>query len=473
MIERLSDFLSPVLVKESRQGLRSRTFVLAFLVVQPLIILFLLFSMVNRELSSNTEFTEMLFWGTLFLVLGIVMPLRGITAISDEVKANSFELLKITHLSAYRIVSGKWAALYTQILLLTVAIIPYIAVRYFLGGIDLVGNIMAMVIILLIAAAVLAIALLISSFASPLLRIIAVVGLLPMLWGTITIPFGIVTMGLSSMELESVGAWLALIAGTALIVLLILRITASQIAAIDDSQTAAKRILWLLTIAFTTIVSFLLIDHQAVIYILIAVTPFMVLDAFLEKDPPQPYLRRRLQGWRLARPLGWLLVVPGWRAGSAFYCISILICATLIASFMPSDGNLLVFLITIMTATYFPVFVTRTFYGGSGKELGIYLCVIVGCLMVSGIIGALQTLAFRVSDSLLAGTMPVTSVFILTASNAEDETRLLLASFGFIATVLFLILSLLAHSRRQWAQRQREQARATAHSIASRTDADS
>lgn len=450
MIDRLSDCLSPVLVKESRQGLRSRAFVLVFVVIQPLMILFLLFSMVNREMGNHNDGTETLFWGTLFVAISIIMPLRGLTSITEEVKAKSFELLKITHLSAFRIIAGKWTALYTQILLLTVAIIPYIAVRYFLGGVDLVGNIAAMVVMLLMAAAVLAVALLISSFTSMLLRVLALVAIVPFLFSMTSVPFMIIHEGLASMGPTTTLEWLSLLAGTVVAVLLVLRITASRIAAVDDSQTAAKRVLWLVAIALAGAVSlFVINDNAALVYIMLGLTPLMILEAFVEQQPPRGQLHSNTGTRRLLRPLRWLFSSPGWLAGTAFYLVAMIICAVLIEAIDGFEFDALIFLITIATGACFPVFVTRTFYGGGDKALGIYLSVVVGCLLLSGLIGAIQTLALRINDSLLAGVVPVTSIFILNPSSADADTRLLLSSFGFLITFVFFILALGAEWRRQ------------------------
>lgn len=449
MIEKFSDYLSPVLVKESRQGLRSRAFVLVFVIIQPLMILFLLFSMVSRELGNDAGATENLFWGTLFVAISIIMPLRGLTAITDEVKAQSFELLKITHLSAFRIVAGKWTALYTQILLLTVAIIPYIAVRYFLGGIDLVGNIAAMAVMLMMAAAVLAVALLISSFTSPLLRVLALVGMVPFLLSMTSLPFMIINEGLASMGPSTIYEWLALLAATVIGVLLVLRITASRIAAADDCQTAAKRLLWVAAIALAIAVATIVIDESFIFYFLIALTPLMILDALLERDAPPTAAMNSSTARNLLRPIRWLFAAPGWLAGTAFYLLAMIFCAVMIEALDGLEHDAEIFLITVATGACFPVFVTRTFYGGGDKALAIYLCIVVGCLMVSGIIGAVQTLALRINDSLLAGVVPVTSIFILTPSNADFDTRLLLSSFGLLLTFVFFICALRAEWRRQ------------------------
>src|ERR1043165_446027 len=126
-----------MLVKELRQGMRSRLFVISFLLVQAAMILVAvlgLYAAVNKEETSEVSG---LFWAILGAPLLIIMPMSGLGAVGNERKTNTLEPIFLTRLTARRILTGKWLALVAQTVLLVCAILPYAVLRYFLGGVDL------------------------------------------------------------------------------------------------------------------------------------------------------------------------------------------------------------------------------------------------------------------------------------------------------------------------------------------------
>ena len=70
----------------------------------------------------------------------VVLPLNGLGAINGEIKANTLELIFLTRLTAFRIVVGKWLAIFVQCLLFICAVLPYLVLRYFIGGINLAAE---------------------------------------------------------------------------------------------------------------------------------------------------------------------------------------------------------------------------------------------------------------------------------------------------------------------------------------------
>ncbi|MFT4177232.1 MAG: hypothetical protein QM627_11325 [Luteolibacter sp.] len=141
----LSDFpdhISPMLVKELRQGLRSKAFVIPFLVFQGLMLFILLTTASAADgdnagsIISNIILT---FFGFAALFF---QPLRGNTAINSEIKANTMEVMSLTRLDTTRIVLGKWFSIVSQTALLLVSVIPYLVLRYFFGGMNIFGEMM-------------------------------------------------------------------------------------------------------------------------------------------------------------------------------------------------------------------------------------------------------------------------------------------------------------------------------------------
>lgn len=135
-----SDRLSPMVVKELRQGLRTHGFSLMMLGLHLLLICFTLIS----GAATRPEEVNWMLDGLATLVLCLLLPLRGVNALAEEVKRNTLDMLVLTRLSAGRIVFGKWASICAQTLLLTVSIMPYVVARYVFGGAELFGELSAL-----------------------------------------------------------------------------------------------------------------------------------------------------------------------------------------------------------------------------------------------------------------------------------------------------------------------------------------
>ncbi|MEM9443811.1 MAG: hypothetical protein AAGA18_00530 [Verrucomicrobiota bacterium] len=137
------DILSPIVVKELRQALRARWFIVGFLLLQ----LFMAGSIILASLeyaSDPEEFqikdTDGFFWFLLGMHLMLVMPLKAINSLSSERKANTLELMQLSNLGTWRIVLGKWSSIVGQILLVIISVIPYGVIRYFLGDVNLLED---------------------------------------------------------------------------------------------------------------------------------------------------------------------------------------------------------------------------------------------------------------------------------------------------------------------------------------------
>ncbi|MES2596591.1 MAG: hypothetical protein V4662_14700 [Verrucomicrobiota bacterium] len=128
-----SDRLSPMVVKELRQGLRTRAFASTLLMMHALLIIATLIT----GSAPNADDTRWLFDGLSTLVLCFVMPFRVASALAEEVKLNTLDMLLLTRLSCSRIVFGKWANVALQSLLITLSLMPYVVARYMFGGLEL------------------------------------------------------------------------------------------------------------------------------------------------------------------------------------------------------------------------------------------------------------------------------------------------------------------------------------------------
>jgi ABC-type transport system involved in multi-copper enzyme maturation permease subunit len=131
-VDFLTDFperLSPMLVKELRQGMRTKAFVAVFLTLQIILGVILLSAGAAASSDDAGETISNIIFIFFSIAVLIIQPMRGITSLSSEVKGNTIDMMVLTRLSAWRIVTGKWASIVSQSALLLVTIIPYLILR--------------------------------------------------------------------------------------------------------------------------------------------------------------------------------------------------------------------------------------------------------------------------------------------------------------------------------------------------------
>ena len=185
----MSDKFGPMLVKELRQGLRTKIFLTAFMGFQAILLIMVLSGFAARGNSNDaSEFLSSAIWALLTMMLVVITPLRGQFALEKELRMGTLELLQITNLDAWRIVRGKWAALMGEALLYTAAALPYFTLRYFLGGVQILSDLGLLFLIVLFSATLTAMVVGLSGFRSILLRLATAGGiimLVPMTVGLI------------------------------------------------------------------------------------------------------------------------------------------------------------------------------------------------------------------------------------------------------------------------------------------------
>ncbi|MEO1614626.1 MAG: ABC transporter permease, partial [Planctomycetota bacterium] len=139
--ERLGDFINPILVKETRQALKSRQFVVTF----SLILFAALAWTVAGSLSlmpqiyTSPSAQRMMtgYYVVLALPMLLVVPLAAYRSLESEIDDGTLELLSITALSPWQIVLGKLASASLQMLLYFITLFPCLAYAYTLRGVDL------------------------------------------------------------------------------------------------------------------------------------------------------------------------------------------------------------------------------------------------------------------------------------------------------------------------------------------------
>jgi hypothetical protein len=135
IVPKLPDFserLSPMLVKELRQGLRSPLFVWGLIVMNTFLGIVVWLTVESPEEES----LDRAFFGAFCVLVCGLLPLRAAGALYDELRGNTIDTLIMTRLTGWRITLGKWIAVVAQQWLATITVLPYLIVRYFAGGVN-------------------------------------------------------------------------------------------------------------------------------------------------------------------------------------------------------------------------------------------------------------------------------------------------------------------------------------------------
>ena len=137
-------------VKELRQSLRRTTFVYPFIGIHAFatIAIYAEFTM-SAGFGSSSRPAVFLwdpdvigpFWWVAMAVCGLLMPMAGFFLMPQEVDEGNHELLLLTSLTRWQIVSGKFIMLWGLSCLTFISLLPYVVIRYFIGGIEWFGEI--------------------------------------------------------------------------------------------------------------------------------------------------------------------------------------------------------------------------------------------------------------------------------------------------------------------------------------------
>ena len=139
-LERASEWLNPILVKEARQALKSRQFVVTFTL---LLVFGWGWSLAGVAMLSQAAYYapggRFMLTGY-FLILAVrlivIVPFSAFRSLASEREDGTFELLSITTLRARQIISGKLGSSIVQMAVYYSALAPCIAFTYLLRGID-------------------------------------------------------------------------------------------------------------------------------------------------------------------------------------------------------------------------------------------------------------------------------------------------------------------------------------------------
>lgn len=326
------DALSPMVVKELRQGMRTRLFAGVMLVLHALMLVITLIS----GAAEDARDVDGLRTSLTVLVLCMIFPLRGFSALAGEIQKNTMDMLVLTRLSAWRIVFGKWASLAAQSTLVAVSLLPYVVARYLYGAQDLLADVAMLGLYWIIGLVITAAVVCLSTQKAFWLRA-AVVGMFsiaPLFMG-LMFAVGSVFGGGSGMSttfnmmfggsgLFSGGAWwvfMVTVLAAVWAVFFFLSLAATRVAPPSENLATVKRcvhgglVFLLIGLSIWDVAP---VMPAAFITAAVGVLYFAALDALTERNPEMtsiylPFYRRGLLG----RWMAWFLS-PGWMTGVLF-----------------------------------------------------------------------------------------------------------------------------------------------------------
>lgn len=423
-----ADWLSPMLVKELRQGVRNRAFISTFIFLQVAMLLTMMVGLLTGAEGGSADST-VIFWVLVGASVLIVLPMSGMNAVGGEIKANTLELIFLTRLSSLRIVAGKWLAILVSSALLICAVLPYLVLRYFLGGVNITVELIALFSMLSASALFTAITVGFSSYQTRIAR--GLIGFV-VLFGVQAAftPFFAYGRSSSVTVVGSAGVtnWqtACLLACGAILLVLMLDVGASQIAPAAENHSAIKRLLGFALLAVAGYANLAPGDAAGVTMLAFLLSALICATALCEQPrwiPSiyQPFAARGFPGRMLVQ-----FLTPGWHTAVWYSSVIFLSFAAL----MMHSGLLSTLLSCLRLMAVFgtlllPVAITRFFFPKTDKPLVIFFSVLVFCLVLAIITGIIdQTLKTSLKD--LIAFLPVCALL-----QSADTTRPVSFSFAF------------------------------------------
>ncbi len=446
-----ADWLSPMLVKELRQGMRTRVFVLTFMLLQALMLLNVVLSLASASRSLATSGNTIVFWLMIAVPVVLVLPLSGLSAVSSEMKSNTLELIFLTRLSATRILFGKWFAIVAQTALFILAVLPYVVLRYFIGGVNLVDELLGLFFLLTISALFTAVTVGVSPYQTRLTRVLiwaliifGLQALVPMMlffaMGSGISRGGPVFDSANLLALPFLGASL---------VMLMLQIGAARIAPAAANHTATKRIIAVGQLAVAIGFALFASDSRAITIAAFVLSVPVLVGSVCEtpRSIPsiyRPWVRRGFFGRLVGR-----FLYAGWPSGVPFTILLMLGFGWLMAwqGFFAGEREVAMFG-AVCGAILFPAAVVRLLLPKTERALGIFIGIQALCVTL-GIVSLIveEILDFPFTD--IFAFLPA-SAFVFAVSQNLSGASSMTTLVGVIVTTAASVVVLLVALPRAW-----------------------
>jgi hypothetical protein len=452
------DRLSPMLVKELRQGMRTKAFVGVFLALQIILGVILLSAGAAASSDDAGETISNIIFIFFSIAVLIIQPMRGITALSSEVKGNTIDMMVLTRLSAWRIVTGKWASIVSQSALLLVTIIPYLILRYFFGGMNLVGEIVFLAVLFLSSATLTAITVGLSAASSVILR-----SVLPM----IALPIGVFSLmvlifdeldgssGMStffSLATDESRIFVSIyMAACTYFSFFMLSTGTSLIAPYAENHSTLRRLISLaVTITAAVLGSMSFTDPDVLPFFLTLVLLPVFAISLSEFAPlASPTYRKFAKGGALGQLAG-LFLFPGWASGF-FLCLAltgISAAPFLINKSSYGGQNHFIYGLSCLAGLLFPALIINVFRINGPQRVSSYVLILIGSIVLSAVLAGITDSLSNENLLWLFCWIPPVLMFLEAMGSSSDE-EVMIASIVMCALYIGTLLLLAMHAYRK------------------------
>jgi hypothetical protein len=460
-----------MLVKEMRQGLKARTFVAVFNAIQLTMVLSMFVSMLPDGVDESREMGTGLYWAVAVMLVLFIMPLRGLTAFTTEIKERTFDLVLLTRLTPFRIVIGKWSSLLLQTVLVTITLLPYLVLRYFLGGVDLVLEVVLLGLMLTLSGWLAAVSILTSTYQSLIGRAILVAGQFWSMWLAVALLAG--SHGAFDGDLQQIleaplALVLCVVVGVAT-TLLLLEVAAGRIAPMAENHAVRKRSIAAVLYA-TSLASLWTSAGQAMTVVACVVLSFVLMDAACEKIATTPSIYAPYVRFRVIGPLFGRFAYPGWPSGVLFSLViglAILIQCAVVFD-IDSGSAPVLFVLSYFVSLFVPLALERLVR--RGPTALYYVGYFIASSILGGLIAAVSSIVTPHESPKLVGFIP--AMAFVQAAIEEVPEGLELSLLAINGTLLiWALLTLLVKARAEWRAVAREEQKANAIASSKRADA--
>ena len=431
-----------MLVKELRQGVRTRVFVSLFILLQVAMLLTVSLTLLVAAHGEDTTAGTAFFWIFVGLPVLVVLPLNGLGAVNGEIKANTLELIFLTRLTAFRIVAGKWLAIFVQCLLFVCAVLPYLVLRYFIGGVNLAVELESLGWMLLGAAVISAFATGLSAY--PVRTVRAATFLFFVLSGFVLTPIlELLGRGVVAGGGPGLGQVAGLIVCAGIILLLMLEVGAARIAPPAENHSAVLRLLavggWLTALA----VSFLAARSAAILFITFVIAVLVCLVGLCEEPRWVPSLFRpfAVRGWA-GRALG-RLFYPGWYTAVPYTVLGFAAFGWLFwrAKVLDSLPHSLWF-VALLGTLLLPVALIRLF-SPRAKRAVLLFALVQFLSVLAAVLALVCDSALGTALKTPASFVPLAALIISLGNPDQVETRLFAVTITTAASLLLVAIAVL------------------------------
>ena len=420
------DRLSPMLVKELRQGMRTKAFVGLFLTLQIILGVILLSAGAAASSDEAGEIISSIIFIMFSIAVLIIQPMRGITALSSEVKGNTIDMMVLTRLSAWRIVTGKWASIVSQSALLLVTIIPYLILRYFFGGMNLVGEIVFLAVLFLSSTTLTAVTVGLSATSSVILRTLLLIALPFFLSLGVGRSFG--GSGMSTyfaLDTEDSRVFLSIyLAACAYLGFFMLSIGTSLIAPYAENHSTLRRLISLVvTIIAAVLGSMSFTDTDALPFFLTLVLLPVFAISLSEFAPlAAPTYRKFAKRGALGQLAG-LFLFPGWASGFFFCLVLIAISAFPFLINQPSYGGQdhFIYGLACLAGLLFPAVIINVFRINGPQRVSNYVLILLASVVLSAVLAGITDSLSNENLLWLFCWIPPVLMFLEKAGGNDDE----------------------------------------------------